>query len=90
MAKTKATTKRAPAARLTLADRLNGAKGFQMGPYKSVHVAHSFASQARRRVRESGQTWNVTVDAETMTVRFSKPRASKGSSQQPQEPTDNN
>lgn len=74
---TKATTKRAPAARVTLADRLNGTKGFQMGPYKSVHVAHSFASQARRRVRESGQNWNVVVNSETLMVRFSQAKAQK-------------
>lgn len=78
----KRTTKAAAAStRVTLADRLNGKTGFQMGPYKSAHVAHSFASQARAKVRENGGNWVVTVNAEDATVRFALPRKARSTSQ---------
>ena len=66
----------ATATRRTLADRLSGKQSFVKGPYKSAHVAHSFASQARARVKASGEAWEIAVDADKMVVRF---RRAKGS-----------
>lgn len=57
----------------TLNERLAGSKDFTLSGYKSAHVAHSYASQIRRRVGTSGG-WAVKVNVEAKTIRVSRQR----------------
>ena len=46
----------------TVNERLKGSKSFSTGPYKTAHVAHSYASQVRRQIRDNGLAgWTVRV-----------------------------
>jgi hypothetical protein len=60
----------------TTMERLRGTKSFTLGEYKTAHVAHSYASQVRRMIRDNPEVgaWNVTVNADNRTVRVARPK----------------
>lgn len=66
--KTKAPKKQ----RMSIRVRLGGSKPFTLGPYKSTHVAHSYASQVRRIVKTKFSGWTVTTNVENNTIRVAK------------------
>jgi len=70
------TTTARRSAKATLQERLAGSKAFSLGPYKTSHVAHSFASQVRRMIREGSfaTAWEVVTNTEKNTIRVSPPR----------------
>ena len=59
----------------SVAERLEGSKDFTLGAYKTAHVAHSYASQVRRLIRDRGLAgWSVKTNSENNTIRVSRQR----------------